>query len=54
MPKESALWVSGSDVIPMFPTFVWRLQLEAQLRRGIDAKMLTQAETFTPPREDAQ
>ncbi|MDB6042016.1 MAG: hypothetical protein JWM63_567 [Gammaproteobacteria bacterium] len=40
MPKESARWVSGSDVIPMFPTFVWKTQLEAQLRKGIDAKML--------------
>lgn len=38
MPKESARWVSGSDVIPMFPTFVWKVQLEAQLRKGIDAK----------------
>jgi uncharacterized protein (TIGR02466 family) len=40
MPKQSARWVSGSDVIPMFPTLVWKVQLEAQLRKGIDAKML--------------
>jgi uncharacterized protein (TIGR02466 family) len=40
MSKESARWVSGSEVIPMFPTLVWKVQLEAQLRKGIDARML--------------
>jgi uncharacterized protein (TIGR02466 family) len=40
MRKESARWVSGSDVIPMFPTLVWKIQLEPQLRDAIDAKML--------------
>jgi uncharacterized protein (TIGR02466 family) len=40
MPKESARWVSGSEVIPMFPTLVWKVQLETQLRKGIDAEML--------------
>ena len=52
MPKASALWVSGSDVIPMFPTFVWRVELEAQLRRGIDSKMLSalaRMRKATPP-----
>jgi uncharacterized protein (TIGR02466 family) len=41
MSNESARWVSGSDVIPMFPTLVWKVQLEAKLGRAIDAKMLT-------------
>ena len=41
MSEASARWVSGSDVIPMFPTLVWKAELEAQLRKGIDAKMLT-------------
>jgi uncharacterized protein (TIGR02466 family) len=40
MSKESARWISASDVIPMFPTLVWKVQLEAQLDRAIDAKML--------------
>jgi uncharacterized protein (TIGR02466 family) len=40
MSKESVRWASGSDVIPMFPTLVWKVQLEAQLRQGIDPKML--------------
>lgn len=39
-PKESARWVSESDVIPMFPTLVWKVQLEAQLRKGIDIQVL--------------
>jgi uncharacterized protein (TIGR02466 family) len=40
MPKENARWLSGSDVIPMFPTLVWKVQLEAQLRKSMDPKML--------------
>jgi uncharacterized protein (TIGR02466 family) len=40
MSKESTRWVSGSDVMPMFPTLVWKVQLETQLCRTVDAKML--------------
>ena len=40
MSKESARWTSASDVIPMFPTLVWKVQLETQLYSAIDAKML--------------
>lgn len=29
-----------SDVISMFPTFVWRIEIEAQARRTIEAKVL--------------
>jgi uncharacterized protein (TIGR02466 family) len=39
MSKESARWVSSSDVIPMFPTLVWKVQLEAQLHKEIDARV---------------
>lgn len=52
MPKESAPWVSGSDVIPMFPTFVWKVQLEPRLRNRIDPKMLAalaRMRRATPP-----
>ena len=38
MSKQSTRWVSGSDVIPMFPTLVWKIELESQLRKAIDAK----------------
>lgn len=40
MSKESARWNSASDVIPMFPTLVWKVQLETQLQGAIDSKML--------------
>jgi uncharacterized protein (TIGR02466 family) len=40
MSKENARWVSSSDVIPMFPTLVWKVQLEAQLHKEIDAQVL--------------
>jgi hypothetical protein len=39
MSKESARWVSSSDVIPMFPTLVWKVELEAQLHKEIDAQV---------------
>jgi uncharacterized protein (TIGR02466 family) len=41
MSKETARWVSSSDVIPMFPTLVWKAQLEAQLHKEISARVLT-------------
>jgi uncharacterized protein (TIGR02466 family) len=41
MSKQGARWTVRSDVIPMFPTLVWKLQLESQLRNRIDAKVLT-------------
>lgn len=31
-------WIAASDVIPMFPTLVWKLELVAQLRETIEAK----------------
>jgi len=33
-----SVWCDASDVIPMFPTLVWKLELEAQLRETIDAR----------------
>jgi uncharacterized protein (TIGR02466 family) len=33
-------WSDASDVIPMFPTLVWKVELEAQLRETIDARAL--------------
>ena len=40
MVKKNDPWIEASDVIPMFPTLVWKIQLEAQLREAIDAKIL--------------
>jgi uncharacterized protein (TIGR02466 family) len=38
MSGQSGRWNDSSDVIPMFPTLVWKVELEAQLRESIDAK----------------
>jgi uncharacterized protein (TIGR02466 family) len=39
MLSKRTRWVLSSDVIPMFPTLVWKIQLEAQLRREIDTSV---------------
>ena len=44
MVKESDPWIETSDVIPMFPTLVWKIQLQAKLREAIDAKILATLE----------
>jgi len=46
MVKGSAAWFEASDVIPMFPTLVWKILLEAQLRAVIDAKILATLESL--------
>ena len=40
MVNQSAQWSEASDVIPMFPTLVWKIELEAQLREAIGARVL--------------
>jgi uncharacterized protein (TIGR02466 family) len=37
MSTESERWIQSSTVIPMFPTLVWKLQLEPRVREDIDA-----------------
>jgi len=44
MVKGSDPWLEASDVIPMFPTLVWKILLTAELRRTIDAKVLATLE----------
>ena len=44
MVKGSEPWIEASDVIPMFPTLVWKVQLKAELRDAIDAKVLAMLE----------
>ena len=39
LPEASA-WIKASDVIPMFPTLVWKLDLEPEVHQAIDAKIL--------------
>lgn len=40
MAKDKDPWLASSDVIPMFPTLVWKLQLEVQVHEAIDAGIL--------------
>lgn len=44
MVKERDPWIEASDVIPMFPTLVWKIQLNAELHDAIDAKILATLE----------
>ena len=44
MIKESDPWLQASDVIPMFPTLVWKILLKPELRDVIDAKVLATLE----------
>jgi hypothetical protein len=37
MGNENTRWSVASDVLPMFPTLVWKVELEAQLREAIGA-----------------
>jgi hypothetical protein len=38
--NQNARWSEASDVIPMFPTLVWKIDLEAQSREAIGAQVL--------------
>ena len=43
MAKENE-WIEASEVIPMFPTLVWKLQVRGELRQAIDARILATLE----------
>ena len=40
MTKHSDRWLEASDVISMFPTFVWKAQLRPEFRQSLDANIL--------------
>jgi len=44
MVKERRQWIEASDVIPMFPTLVWKISLKAPMHDAIDAKILALVE----------
>ncbi|HXM83008.1 MAG TPA: 2OG-Fe(II) oxygenase family protein [Burkholderiales bacterium] len=46
MANESDPWLEASDVVPMFPTLVWKVRLKAELREAIDAKILAALEAM--------
>ena len=44
MATEKEPWIEASEVIPMFPTLVWKLQLKAELRQAMEARILAALE----------
>lgn len=40
MVKKGNQWLETSDVIPMFPTLVWKFQLRSDFRDTVDAKII--------------
>ncbi len=40
MTRESERWIESSTVIPMFPSLVWKIQLEPRLRDEIDGAIV--------------
>ena len=40
MTTESKKWMEASDVIPTFPTLVWKVQVEADLRDALAISIL--------------
>ena len=44
MLKDSHGWIQASDVIPMFPSLVWKMSLAPELRDAIEAKALAALE----------
>jgi len=46
IPEASSAWITASDVMPMFPTLVWKLQLEREFHEAVDAKILAAIATM--------
>jgi uncharacterized protein (TIGR02466 family) len=44
MARDIDPWMEASDVIPMFPTLVWKVQLTTDLREVLAAKILARLE----------
>jgi uncharacterized protein (TIGR02466 family) len=44
MVEERDSWIEASDVIPMFPALVWKIQINAELHDAMDAEILTALE----------
>jgi uncharacterized protein (TIGR02466 family) len=51
MVKAGDPWIEASDVIPMFPTLLWKILVKPELRDAIDAKILA---TLGSMRRDLQ
>ena len=40
MIQQDKRWMEASEVIPMFPSLVWKIQLEADLRDSLDSSIV--------------
>jgi len=40
MEKPQQSWFEASEVLPMFPSLVWKIQLQSALHQAIDARVL--------------
>src|SRR6266496_5406924 len=45
---EKASWIEASDVVPMFPTLVWKVQLKRDLGAAVNAKILARLRALRP------
>ena len=46
MAKAGDPWIEASDVIPMFPTLLWKIAINPELRDAIDAGILALLESM--------
>jgi uncharacterized protein (TIGR02466 family) len=46
MAEQGDTWIAESDVVPMFPTLVWKIQLASELQREIDAGIVAVLEAL--------
>jgi uncharacterized protein (TIGR02466 family) len=46
MAKAGDPWIEASDVIPMFPTLLWKILVKPELRDAIDTKILATLENM--------
>lgn len=44
MVREDRAWIQASDVVPMFPTLVWKIQLKTVFHETLDPKILATLE----------
>jgi uncharacterized protein (TIGR02466 family) len=57
MVDESSRWIEASDVVPMFPTLVWKVSLKAEWRDAIATDvlaLLAELRRDLPPLEPGQ
>ena len=40
MAKENEPWFETSDITPMFPSLVWKLQLKTDVSEAMEARIL--------------